>query len=369
MHELIANLHMHTTYSDGSGTHRDIADAAVQTGVDVVFVTDHNILVQGVEGYYAASEGDRRTRGPLPVAPVIGQRVLVLVGEEVHNPARLPQKSHMIVLAAGREMAPYGPKIQTLIDHVQRAGGLTFLAHPYDPELKAFGETDISWEDWDVRGYTGIELWNGFSELKSVARGKLDTYFYAFFPRHIARGPHPKTLKKWDELTTQGSRVVAIGGSDAHALQMRSGPLRKTIFPYTFHFQSINTHLILDKPLAGNLEDDRAAVLDALRRGHCFVGYDLPAPTRGFRFTAQGRDATALMGDEIRVNSGVTLQMRLPEKAECRLLCNGKALKTWTDKQICAQIVSKPGVYRVECFINYLGRSRGWIYSNPIYVR
>ena len=47
MHEAVVNLHMHTRYSDGTGTHRDIAQAAIAAGVDVVIVTDHNILVQG----------------------------------------------------------------------------------------------------------------------------------------------------------------------------------------------------------------------------------------------------------------------------------------------------------------------------------
>ena len=32
MHEIVVNLHMHTRYSDGSGTHKDIAQAAMQAG-------------------------------------------------------------------------------------------------------------------------------------------------------------------------------------------------------------------------------------------------------------------------------------------------------------------------------------------------
>ena len=50
MQEIVVNLHMHTRYSDGSGTHKDIVRAAFQAGVDVVIVTDHNVLVQGFEG-------------------------------------------------------------------------------------------------------------------------------------------------------------------------------------------------------------------------------------------------------------------------------------------------------------------------------
>ena len=61
MHEIIVNLHMHTRYSDGSGTHKDIAEAAMKTGLDAVIVTDHNVLVQGLEGYYRSA--------PAPTAP------------------------------------------------------------------------------------------------------------------------------------------------------------------------------------------------------------------------------------------------------------------------------------------------------------
>ena len=43
---------MHTTYSDGSGTHADLAQAALKTGVDVLAGYDHNILVQGVDAYH-----------------------------------------------------------------------------------------------------------------------------------------------------------------------------------------------------------------------------------------------------------------------------------------------------------------------------
>jgi hypothetical protein len=75
------------------------------------------------------------------------------------------------------------------------------------------------------------------------------------------------------------------------------------------------------------------------------------------------------MGDEIRLGSGLTLQVRLPTKADCRLICNGDLVRTWKDREICTYIAVKPGVYRIECYVEYLGRQRGWIFSNPIYVR
>ena len=112
MHEIILNIHMHTRYSDGHGTHQDIAAAALQAGVDAVIVTDHNVLVRGPEGYYR--NGD--------------QRVLMLVGEEIHDRTRVPQKNHLLVLGGNRELAPLSPHPQRLLDGVQDMRGLAFLA-------------------------------------------------------------------------------------------------------------------------------------------------------------------------------------------------------------------------------------------------
>ncbi|MBE0698224.1 MAG: PHP domain-containing protein [Anaerolineaceae bacterium] len=352
MAELVVNLHMHTVYSDGTGSHRDIGEAALQAGVDVVIVTDHNVLVQGMEGYYQRD----------------GKNALLLVGEEVHDQTRQPQKNHLLVFGAGREMSPYSAKPQRLIDQIEKAGGLAFIAHPYDPELKALGEDNISWVDWEVRGFSGLELWNAMSEMKSIVHGKLDGLFYTLFPQAIARGPHPSVLAIWDELTQKGQRVVVIGGSDAHAFRMRLGPIRKTVFPYSFHFRTVNTHILTDTPLTGNLETDRQMVLDTLRRGHAFVGYDLPASTRGFRFGGQAKSGNVMMGDDVCMGNGVTLQIRLPIKAECRLLHNGQVIRTWHNTEFCTYIAAQPGVYRVECYLEYMGRRRGWIFSNPIYV-
>ena len=52
MKELICNLHIHSTYSDGTGKYEDIAYAAIRKGVDVVIITDHNVLVKGVDRYF-----------------------------------------------------------------------------------------------------------------------------------------------------------------------------------------------------------------------------------------------------------------------------------------------------------------------------
>jgi hypothetical protein len=354
MHEVVVNLHMHTRYSDGSGIHKDIAAAAFKAGVDVVIVTDHNILVQGFEGYYKEKN----------------KKLLMLIGEEVHDQARDPQKNHLLVFGAARELATFAEDPQRLINAVHDSGGLAFLAHPDDPEAPAFKEVDISWVDWSVRNYTGIELWNALSELKTVVPTKLHGAFYAFFPAFVANQPVPSTLAKWDELLANGGKVVAIGGSDAHALRLSMGPISRVIFPYEFHFRTVNTHVLTSEPLSGEVNNDKKLIYEAMSHGHCFVGYDLPASTRDFRFSAQGRDASVSMGDEIPAKGGVTLQAKLPSAAaEIRLIKDGEVLQAWKNQQACTHITTEPGVYRIEAFRRYLGKQRGWIYSNPIYIR
>jgi len=309
--------------------------------------------VNGPEDYYEAGE----------------KRVLLLVGEEVHDQVRDPQKNHLLIFGADRELAHLGNDPQHLIDGVQEAGGLAFIAHPIDPSSDTFGETNLSWVDWDVRGYTGIELWNAMSEFKSLLTSKLAAIYYAFNPRAIAHGPFEATLDRWDELLSNGRRVVAIGGSDAHALIGRMGIIKKILFPYEFHFQAINTHIQTTEPLNGDLELDKHLVLDALKRGRAFIGYDLPAPTKGFNFRAQGLNSKASMGEEISSTNGVTLQIRLPLRTECHLLKDGEIIKSWDDRDSCAHITTAPGVYRVEAYLEFRGKRRGWIFSNPIYVR
>jgi hypothetical protein len=352
MHELIINLHMHTLYSDGSGTHAGLGQTALKTDVDVLLVTDHNVWVQGEDAYFRQGK----------------KRVLVLAGEEIHDQDRDPQKNHLLVFGANQELATQADNPQTLVSAVRRLGGICFVAHPVDPAMPAFGETDISWEDWNVTGLTGIELWNGFSELKSVAKGKLDAIIYAFFPEAIPHGPLPEALRIWDDLLTKGQRIVAVGGSDAHARHMSLGLLHKTIFPYEYHFSTINTHTLTPTPLTGDMSKDRKMIFDALAAGHCFIGYDLPAPTRGFRFSAQGRESSAIMGDEISANGTITLQAKLPSKTEIRLFKDGRCIQTAISESL-VHVTDEPGVYRVEAYKRYLGKRRGWIFSNPIYVR
>lgn len=351
-HEYVGNLHNHTVYSDGWGRHNDVARAALSAGLDFVVTTDHNVLVQGLDGY--------RYRGD--------SRVLLLTGEEVHDPDRQPQRNHLLVYEVGQEIASHARNPQQLIDTVREHNGMSFLAHPVDSEAPLFDESDLSWVSWDVSGFSGLEVWNFMTEFKRLLTSWPRAIYYAYQPHKIATGPPPGTLSRWDQLLAAGRRVVAIGGADGHAMPVRKGPLRRVVFPYEFLFRAVNTHILTDRPLTGAAEDDRQLLFAALRRGCCFVGYDLPTSTRGFRFRATSDRGEALMGDEIRVGFGTTFQIFAPRRCRIHLLCDGEVVQSWQDADQVAHTTDRPGAYRVEAYLSFEGEERTWVLSNPIYV-
>jgi hypothetical protein len=225
----------------------------------------------------------------------------------------------------------------------------------------------IPWVDWELEGYDGIELWNYMSEFKSLTQSKLEAVFYAFFPDLGIRGPFRHALRLWERLLSEGQRVVVIGGSDAHGNSYSLGPLNRVIFPYKHLFGCVNTHILLPSTLTRDLATDKARIYEALRAGHCFVGYDALGATRGFRFYARSGSLLVTMGDELKREAAIVFQIQLPAPADVRLLCDGQVVAR-TNGQRLDFTTAIPGVYRVEAYRRHFLRQRAWIISNPIYI-
>lgn len=349
MVEIVANLHMHTPYSDGHSYHRDIAKAAAKAGLQAVIVTDHNVYVRGVDGVYDG--------------------VTVLAGEEVHDCTREPQANHCLVYGAGEGASPFAGDPQKLVNEVNARGGLSFFAHPFEVPSPINEELNaIPWEDWDVAGATGIELWNYMTELKARLPNWPAALFSVLFPSLVIAGPFRRTLRKWDELMRDGRRVVAIGNADAHGTPYRLGPIRKTVLPYDYLFRCVNTHVLLERPLARDAEADRRLIYGALRAGHCFVTYDLAGDARGFSFTARSGAESVIMGDELKRKAATEFEVTCPAAGDIRLLKDGQVVARRFGRSL-RHLTIEPGVYRVEVRRVFRLALRGWIFSNPIYCR
>ncbi len=138
-----ADLHMHSTYSDGIGTIQQVLDYAQErTNLDVVALTDHDVI----EGALRAREIWARGN----------YRFDFIVGEEVST-----RSGHLLALFVEKRIPPR-LSMEESIDLIHAQGGLAVVAHPLNQlfrhscpraVLDRIKASESVWLD-------GIETWN-----------------------------------------------------------------------------------------------------------------------------------------------------------------------------------------------------------------
>ncbi len=164
---LAVDLHTHTRFSDGFLSPMELVLMAQREGLDVVAVTEHNMLFPAeVAAWFSALIG-----GPM-----------VLTGQEVTT-----RDYHLIAVGLTERVAP-AAELRHAIDAIHRQGGIAIAAHP-------------------TRRY-----WPAFDEVRDV----LDA----------AEVVHPaafggSTSFRWDDMVAFFERpgakpLTAVGSSDYH---------------------------------------------------------------------------------------------------------------------------------------------------------
>lgn len=348
MVEIKGNLHIHSTYSDGTKSIPEIAAMADEAQLDFIMINDHSHL-EGLK------RGEERYCG----------RVLVLIGTEIND-----RHNHYLACFIDHPVPNNDDNPQEVIDNVKKQGGIGFIAHPFEKgtPLSESGKA-YNWTNWDVKGYDGICIWNYTSHWKDQAQSILKgLYYYYNRKAAFAQGPAPQNFALWDK-ECQSRKVVAIAGSDAHDYFFRWYIISGTIFPYSFLFKALNVHLLIERPLTRILETDKNMICQALKEGHGFISHDLLAPGEGFEFSARINDQDFPMGSELFFAENLYFSIKTPETSFMRLVKDGKPLadfkgKKWEYK------VKEAGVYRVEAYLPGIFRKKwAWIFSNPIFLR
>jgi predicted metal-dependent phosphoesterase TrpH len=109
----LADLHMHTTYSDGTGSVEDVLSYVEQaTPLDVIAITDHDTI-----------EGALRARA---LAARRDYRFEVIVGEEIST-----REGHLLALFLEQRVPPR-LSIERSIELIHAQGGLAVVAHPFN---------------------------------------------------------------------------------------------------------------------------------------------------------------------------------------------------------------------------------------------
>lgn len=179
-----ADLHIHSTYSDGTADVGAILAYAAASELRVIAITDHDTIA----GARAAAQ----------LARDFG--VEVIVGEEVST-----AEGHLLALFIEHELPPGRPAAETIAAaHAQ--GGLCVAAHPYDRSVPSLGAHGLRQRQHEWR-------------LDAIEAPNAGVIWSQRGCNHIAQ-------RVASELG-----LPAVGGSDAHSLATIGRAY--TIFPGT----------------------------------------------------------------------------------------------------------------------------------------
>ena len=342
--ELVGCIHIHSTYSDGTGTVPEIAQIAREVGLDFIMMTDHNNL-------RAITNGEEKWYG----------NVLAIIGYEIND---IDDTNHYLAFGLSQEVDRNLPAPE-YVKRVKKDGGFGIIAHPDEKRTHLVEHPPYPWTAWESTDYQGIEIWNQMSEWMEglTPWNKLWRFVN---PRRSIVAPNSLTLQRWDKVN-ESRKVVGIGGIDAHAHQHKllAGLVEVTVFRYKVQFQTVRTHLLLPVNFQPGMEINEAKQLiyDAMLNCRVFVSNYFNGEARGFFFAAENSINQVALGDELNLDQSTWLRVHLPAAAEVRWIRNGEIIKQESGQDL-QYSVSQPGLYRVEIF----RKNRAWIYSNHIRI-
>ncbi|MBM3883785.1 MAG: hypothetical protein FJ387_29460 [Verrucomicrobia bacterium] len=283
-----------------------------------------------------------------------------------------------------------------LARQVLEHGGVLFYAHPEEPRA------------WDRPELTGMEIYNLHADLKDEPRGLAGLLPDLLvnqrrYPDHVMRrifDAPTANLARWDQLN-RSRPLTGIAGNDCHqntglrARYTEAGTIRlEDTSPETLTELRLNRFTrLLARLCFGRLEPDRIlwrvqldpyermvrfvtthllareltepALLDALRAGRAFVGFDMIADSSGFLWLAQDGQARVVMGETLPWTAQTRLRALAPQRCRFTILKDGEPVHRQEGREV-EWTPTHPGRYRVEAELRIRGEWTPWVYANPI---
>ena len=357
-------LHSHSKYShDSEVAFEDILRALKGAGLDFICLSDHPIA--------GRADFSLQWRG-------LHDGKLFIPGFEMKEGIMLFGVASDIVLSNQTDSA-------TLARQISKNGGLLFYAHPEEPR------------DWDRPKLVGMEIYNIHTDFKRSS-GKPSALVpdlllnQGRYPEHVLRMMFSRPvdfLHHWDDLN-RTRHITGIAGNDCHQnvgfrgvytpastirvedtspktlkelkLNWFTRPLARLLFgplqpdrklfhiqldPYERMARYVNTHV-----LARELSEP--AILDALRAGRVFVGFDMIADSSSFRWFAAAGTNQTVMGELVPFSTGTRLRAMSPLPCRFTVLKDGSAVYQQGGRAA-DWMPPGPGKYRVEAELKVLG--------------
>lgn len=371
-------LHSHSEHShDSEVPFEEILKAITAAGLDFICLSDH--CVEGQADF------DLQWRG-------LHGGKLFIPGFEMKDGLMPFGVRSGVVLSNQTDTAILAQQIIT-------NGGVLFYAHPENPR------------DWGRPELTGMEIYNlhtDFKRQRGGLRGLLPDLIVNLrkSPDHIYHmmfNRPSEFLRRWDELNLT-RHITGIAANDCHqnvgfrgfytsadtiriedtspetlkefklnwftraGAWLLFGKLEpdKKLFhiqldPYERSARFVNTHI-----LARELSEP--AILDSLRAGRAFIGFDMIADSSSFRWFAQNTSGLAVMGETLAFDNATRLHALSPLPCRFTILRNG-AVVLQQEGRALDFTPSSPGKYRVEAELKIRNDWVPWVYANPIELK
>jgi hypothetical protein len=285
-----------------------------------------------------------------------------------------------------------------LARQIQELGGVLFYAHSEEDRF------------WDSPDFNGMEIYNIHTDMKDekhffrdiVPDIILNRNAYQALILRVMFDRQQAIVDHWEQMNIS-RKVVGIAASDAHqnigaeaiytedgtVILKETGPnaigeydtnflsrlflriffgklepgkrlFRIDLDPYHRSLGFVNTHILVD-------DLNQEAVIDALRNGRVFVGFDMIADARGFAFVAQAGSEQATIGESIPLQPGLKLKVESPFPCRMRIIHLGQTMQE-ADGYTLEYVPTDPGKYRVEAEFEVAGEWWPWIYTNPLEI-
>ncbi len=340
-------IHAHTNLGGHStATFDELIDGASKNNLDFVVMTEHT-----AENFDSSA---KTLNG-------VYKNVLFVGGQEVDTIS-----GDRFLLIPGSAEAFQDAKLETakFLEKYQSQSKLALVTYP------------DKFKTWNAN-FDGIEVFSLHTNAKT------NIPYYAVFDLIWSFPSYPEltfarffkrpneNLQKFDEIS-QNRKITLFAGTDAHSNigfhlfgdDAGNKIVNIKIDRYETIFGMVRAHILIAKDRQLNQQ----TIIEAIKRGNLFVGFDVLSDTSGFSFSAENGAETKIQGDEINLQNIVKLKTSAPQIARFVIFKNGEKVFEESGKNEVIFEAKEKGAYRTEVYLDDLSESP-WIISNPIYVR
>ena len=354
-------IHAHTSLGGHStGGFDELINAANANDLDFVLMTEHY--------------SDKYDTSALTLNGVYG-KTLFVGGNEIDT----ADGDRFLMIPGSAEAASFrNMPTNAVLEKLHAENRLALITYPE------------KFKSWDSN-FDGIEVFSLHTAAKKA--NPLLAFFdllwsYPAYPqltlmRYLQRPD--ENLQKFDEIAAKRP-ISLFAGTDAHSNigfhvfgdDAGNRLINIKIDPYEAMFRIARVHVLIekDKPF------DRDSLIDAIRAGRYFIGFDALGDSTGFDVSESKRRMDE--SEDIEAGSSPEtcagdvrepcrfVRFKLPSKARAVVLRNGQPFLDIPDTTDVELKITNQGEFRIEVYRDDLGSpfdKMPWIISNPIDVR